>query len=125
MTVHPINYQSEGSRRQSMADNTPVNGQISDSVSQTNVEVLASAPAMAMGATYQSLGHSTGLLFESSVGSQQQLAIAAQAAANQGVIQMYTVNTMAGVAATNKIANSGTSDTALSTALSLAAVKNV
>lgn len=98
-----------------MADNTPVNGQITDSVSQTNVEVLGSAPAMSMGATYQALGHSTGLMFESAVGAQQQLAIAAQAAANQGVIQMYTVNTMAGAAATAKIANGDTQGTLLST----------
>lgn len=98
-----------------MADNTPVNGQITDSVAQANVEVLASAPAMGMGAVYQSLGHSTGILFESSVQAQQQLAIAAQAAANQGVIQMYTVNTMASAAATAKLANSNNPDTLMST----------
>lgn len=108
-----------------MANNTPVNGQITDSVSQTNVEVLGAAPAMSMGATYQSLGHSTGLLFESSVGAQQQLAIAAQAAANQGVIQMYTVNTMAGAAATAKIAHSDTADTTMSTLTSLKAIKDL
>lgn len=108
-----------------MAGNTPVNGQITDSVSQTNVEVLGTAPAMSMGTTYQSLGHSTGLLFESSVGAQQQLAIAAQAAANQGVIQMYTVNTMAGAAATAKIANGDTVDTAMTTATSLSAIKDL
>lgn len=105
-----------------MTDNTPVNGQITDSVSQANVEVLASAPSMGMGAVNQSLGHSTGILFESSVQAQQQLAIAGQAAANQGVIQMFTVNTMASATATSKIANSNTPDTLMSTATALDAV---
>ena len=102
-----------------MADNTPVNSQITDSVAQANVEVLASSPAMGMGAINQALGHSTGILFESSVQAQQQLSIAAQAAANQGVIQMYTVNTMASATATAKIANSSNPDTLMSTQAAL------
>lgn len=97
-----------------MALPTAVNGQITDSVTQANTEVLGASPAMGMGAMYQSLGHSTGILFENAVGSQQQLSIAGQAATNQGVIQLYSVNTMAGAAATNKIANSDTSETMLS-----------
>lgn len=107
-----------------MASNTPVNSQISDSISQTNTEVLGSAPATAMGATYQSLGHSTGVLFESAVGAQQQLAIAAQAAANQGVIQMFTVNTMASAAATAKIADSTTPDDTMAHLTALKAAEN-
>ena len=38
-----------------MAMPTPVNGMITDAVTQTNVKVLGEAPAMAMGAIYQSL----------------------------------------------------------------------
>lgn len=72
-----------------MAENTAVNSQITDAVTQTNVKVLGEAPAMAMGTLYQSLAHSTGILFENAASAQQQLAIAAQAATNQGVIQMY------------------------------------
>jgi hypothetical protein len=97
-----------------MALPTPVNGQITDAVTQANVKVVAEAPAMAMGAIYQSLAHSTGILFENATSSQQQLAIAAQAATNQGVIQIYSVDTMAGAVATSKIANSDTPDTMLS-----------
>ncbi len=96
-----------------MSNDTPANSQISDSVSQANAEVIASAPATSLGTTYQALGHSTGLLFETAVASQQQLAIAGQAAANQGVIQMFTVNTMAGAAAVSKVANSTTPQSAL------------
>lgn len=89
-----------------MAMPTPVNGMITDAVTQANVKVLGEAPAMAMGALYQSLSHSTGILFENAVSSQQQLGIASQAATNQGVIQIYSVDTMAGAVATSKISQS-------------------
>ena len=59
-----------------MAIPTPVNGQITDSVTQANVKVVADAPAMAMGAIYQSLAHPTGILYENAASAQQQLAIA-------------------------------------------------
>ncbi|MGH6872267.1 MAG: RebB family R body protein [Rhizomicrobium sp.] len=96
-----------------MALPTPVNGQITDAVTQSNVKVVAEAPAMAMGAIYQSMAHSTGILFENATSSQQQLAIAAQAATNQGVIQIYSVDTMAGAVATAKLGQSDVPDTML------------
>ena len=96
-----------------MAIPTPVNGQITDAVTQANVKVVGEAPAMAMGAIYQSLAHSTGILYENATSSQQQLAIAAQAATNQGVIQIYSVDTMAGAASTAKVAQSDVPDTLL------------
>ena len=68
---------------------------------------------MAMGAIYQSLAHSTGILYENAASAQQQLAIAAQAATNQGVIQIYSVDTMAGAVSTSKIAQSDTADNML------------
>ncbi len=89
-----------------MAIPTAVNGQITDAVTQTNVKVLGDAPAMAMGTVFQSLAHSTGILYENATSSQQQLAIAAQASTNQGVIQIYSVDTMAGAVATSKLAQS-------------------
>jgi len=91
-----------------------MNGQITDAVTQANVKVLGDAPAMAMGAMYQSLSHSTGLLYENAVSSQQQLGIAAQAATNQGVIQIYSIDTMAGAVATSKIAGSDVPNNMLS-----------
>jgi hypothetical protein len=102
-----------------MALPTPVNGQITDAVTQANVKVLGDAPAMAMGAIYQSFAHSTGILYENATSSQQQLAIAGQAATNQGVIQIYSVDSMAGAVATSKIAQSDVPDNmmALLTAL--------
>ena len=104
-----------------MAMPTPVNGMITDAVTQTNVKVLGDAPAMAMGAIYQSLSHSTGILFENAVSSQQQLGIASQAATNQGVIQIYSVDTMAGAVATSKIGQSDVPNNMLSLLTSLRA----
>ncbi|MBW8813071.1 MAG: RebB family R body protein [Caulobacterales bacterium] len=102
-----------------MALPTPVNGQITDAVTQANVKVLCEAPAMAMGAIYQSFAHSTGILYENATSSQQQLAIAGQAATNQGVIQIYSVDSMAGAVATSKLAQADVPDNmmALLTAL--------
>ncbi|MCJ9429360.1 RebB family R body protein [Kordiimonas marina] len=108
-----------------MAYPTPVNDQITDSVTQANVKVLGDAPAMAMGALYQSLAHSTGILYENAVGAQQQLGIAAQAATNQGVIQIYSIDTMATGVATSKIAQSDTPSTMLSLLTALKATQGV
>jgi hypothetical protein len=55
-----------------MADNS-VNGQVTDAVTQTNVTVLAEAPAQAMGSLYQVMSHSNGLAMENAVSNQHNL----------------------------------------------------
>jgi hypothetical protein len=47
-----------------MADITPVNGQITDAVTQTNVKVLGEAPAQSMALVYQTMAHSISLAME-------------------------------------------------------------
>jgi hypothetical protein len=47
-----------------MAENTPVNGQITDAVTQTNVKVLGEAPAQSMALVYQTMAHSISLAME-------------------------------------------------------------
>jgi hypothetical protein len=47
-----------------MAYPTPVNGQITDAVTQTNVKVLAEAPAQSMALIYQTMAHSISLAME-------------------------------------------------------------
>lgn len=84
-----------------MADT--VNSQITDSVTQSNVKVLADAPAMAMGSLYQTMAHSLGLLMENAVAAQQNMNVIAQAATTQGVNMIYAVDTAAASAATSKI----------------------
>ena len=76
--------------------NDTVNPQITDAVTQANVKVMAEAPTMAMGSIYQTMAHSMGILFENAVAAQQQGNIAAQAATNQGVIQIYSQGLAAG-----------------------------
>ena len=51
---------------------TAVNDQITDAVTQSNVKVVGEAPAMALGTIYQTMAHSTGILFENAVSAQQQ-----------------------------------------------------
>lgn len=106
-----------------MAIPTPVNGQITDSVAQGGTKVLGDAPAVATGSVYQSLAHATSILYENAVQAQKQAAISAQAATNQGVIQIYSVNSMAAAAATAKIARSDGPDTVLALLVALAAAR--
>ncbi|MBE1160753.1 RebB family R body protein [Dyella acidiphila] len=56
-----------------MADNTAVNSQITDAVTQTNVKVVAEAPAQAIASLYQVASHSAGLSMQNAVQSQQSL----------------------------------------------------
>ncbi|WDE08820.1 RebB family R body protein [Thalassomonas viridans] len=72
-----------------------VSSQITDAVTQSNVQVTADAPAMAIGSLYQTMAHSTGLMFENSVNSQNQQNILAQSATTQGVMQIYSIDTVA------------------------------
>src|SRR5256885_16954940 len=87
-----------------MAYPTLINGQITDAVTQQSVSVLASAPAMAMGTIYQSAAHSISILYQNATQAQHMAAISAQAATNQGVIQIYSVGSMAGAVAAEKFA---------------------
>lgn len=80
-----------------MADS--VNSQITDAVTQSNVKVVAESPAMAMGTLYQSMAHSTGIMFENAVTTQNQQNIMAQAATTQGVMQIYSLDTVSDAAA--------------------------
>jgi len=48
-----------------------VNAQITDAVTQTNVKVVAEAPAQAMANLYQVASHASGLSIQNAVHSQQ------------------------------------------------------
>jgi hypothetical protein len=74
---------------------TVVNEQITDAVTQSNVKVVAEAPAMALGNVYQTAAHSTGIMFENAVNNQNQQNILGQAATTQGVMQIYSLDTIA------------------------------
>ncbi|MFB9156472.1 RebB family R body protein [Chromobacterium violaceum] len=65
---------------------------------------------MALGSLFQTMAHSTGILFENAISAQQQQNTLSQAAANTGVMQIYSVDTMADAAATEKVSQGGIAD---------------
>jgi len=71
-----------------MAFPTAVNDQITDSVTQSNVKVVAEAPATAMGSLYQTSAHSLGLAMQNAVSTQQQSNTLANAAVTSGVASL-------------------------------------
>ncbi|MBU3056730.1 RebB family R body protein [Pseudomonas indica] len=87
-----------------------VNEMITDAVTQSNVKVVAEAPAMAMGSIYQTMAHSTGILFQNAVSAQQQQNTLSQASTTMGVMQIYSVDTAADAGATEKIGQLGVAD---------------
>lgn len=87
-----------------------VNDQITDSVTQSNVKVIGEAPAIALGNVYQTAAHSTGLMFENAVNAQNQQKMLAQAAANQGIMQIYSLDTVSEAIAVSKILNGNGND---------------
>jgi hypothetical protein len=93
-----------------MAFPTAVNNQITDAVTQSDVKVVGEAPAMALGSLYQTMAHSTGVLFENAVSAQQQQNTLSQAAANMGVMQIYALDTSVGAGAAEKSGQIGIAD---------------
>ena len=70
-----------------------VSTQITDAVTQSNVQVVATSPAIAMSNVYQTSAHSIGLMFENAVNAQSQQNILAQAATTQGEIEISSLDT--------------------------------
>ena len=86
-----------------MAFSTPVNGQITDSVTQANAQVLGEAAAVAMGNLYQATAQALANAAHNATLAQQQTNIAAQAATAQGVALLYSLNVGSTAQATNSI----------------------
>ncbi|MUO79075.1 antirepresssor protein RebB [Agrobacterium vitis] len=70
------------------------NSQIADAVSQANLSVVGEAPSMAAGTLYQTLAHSTGVMFENAVNGQNNQNILSLASTTQGIMQIYSVDTI-------------------------------
>jgi len=68
-----------------MANDTPVNSQITDAVTQTNVKVLGEAPAQSMGIVYQSMAHSISLSMQNAQQAQGGLQQIGNAIVSSGV----------------------------------------
>ncbi len=86
-----------------MADPTLVNGQITDSVTQANVKVLADSPAHAVGMVYQVAGNVAGLSMQNAVSHQQSKSLIGTAVTTQGVNLLYSMPVAADARGTNEI----------------------
>lgn len=86
-----------------MAFPTSVNNQITDSVTQANVQVLGAAPAMAMGSLYQATSQALANAAHVATLAIQQSNVLAQAATTMGVAVLYSLDTSALGKATNAI----------------------
>ncbi len=84
-------------------DEVKVNEQITDSVTQTNTQVLASSPSNAMGNLYTSMGLAMSNLNNNATNAQQQANIGMQAATVQGVNALTAIGTAALSRATEEI----------------------
>jgi hypothetical protein len=76
-----------------MAENTAVNSQITDSVTQVNTKVLGDAPAIAMGNLFQATSQALGLAALNATNAQQQSNMTAQASTTMGVTTLYSIDT--------------------------------
>lgn len=86
-----------------MAFPTSLNGQITDSVTQANVQNLGVAPAMAMGNLFMSTSQALSNAAHNATNNQQQSNITAQASTTQGVVTLYAVDTATTALATGEI----------------------
>lgn len=75
-----------------MAFPTAVNSQITDSVTQANVQVLGVAPATALGNLYQAVAQAMANAAHNATIAQQQNNITAQAATTAGVALLYSID---------------------------------
>ena len=89
-----------------MAAPTAVNDQITDSVTQTTVQLLGGSPALAMGELYQASAQALSNAAHNATLSAKESSTVAQAATVQGTSLLYSVDTAAAAVATAKIFNS-------------------
>ena len=68
-----------------------VDPQVTDAVTETSVQVLASAPAMALGSLYQTLANSLAMASLNAVNAQQQMNMAQQTATAEGVALLLSL----------------------------------
>lgn len=86
-----------------MAFPTAVNSQITDAVTQSNVKVLADAPAVAMANLYQATAQALANAAHNATAAQQQTNVLHQAATTMGVALLYSLDTASTGKATQSI----------------------
>ncbi|SEQ28111.1 Killing trait domain-containing protein [Solimonas aquatica] len=90
-----------------MAFPTAVNNQITDSVTQANVQVLGTSPAIAMGNLYQATAQALANAAHNATMAQQQMFVTAQAVTTMGVALLYSLDTASTGLSTKTILGGG------------------
>jgi hypothetical protein len=85
-----------------MAFPTSVNDQITDSVTQSNVEVLGDSPAIAIGNLYQATAQALANAAHNATNAQQQSYVTAQAATTMGVAALLGLDSRSLVGGTEQ-----------------------
>jgi len=67
-----------------------VNPMITDAITQTNVDVVANAPSVAMGSLYQTIGNSVAMAAANAVYAQQQANVTYQSASTMGIKELLS-----------------------------------
>ncbi|MZR31783.1 RebB family R body protein [Sneathiella litorea] len=86
-----------------MPGDTPVNAQITDSVTQANVSILGDAPAIAMANAYQVFAQVVGASMQNAISNQQGANSVDLAITTQGTNVLYAMSTAADAKATSEI----------------------
>ena len=86
-----------------MAFPTAVNDQITDSIVQSNTQVVGSAPAVAVGNLFQATGQALGNAAHNATTNQQHLTVTSQASMTDSVSTLYSIDTASTGVATNSI----------------------
>lgn len=86
-----------------MAEPTPVNGQITDAVTQANVKILCEAPSQALATLYQVAAQTAGLGMQNAVFAQQQGQILSNAVTAQSVNLLLSAGPAAAAASSQQV----------------------
>ena len=76
-----------------MAFPTAVNEQITDSVTQSNLQALGTAPAVSMGSLFQATAQALANAAHNATNAQQQSYVTSQTATTMGVATLYAIDT--------------------------------
>ena len=88
-----------------MANDTPVNSQITDAVTQSNLTVLGTAPAQSMATVYQMLAQSVGVSMQNAVANQQNMNTIDSAIVSQGISLLFNLDAAADASSVSNIIN--------------------
>ncbi|TNE37276.1 MAG: R body protein [Alphaproteobacteria bacterium] len=75
-----------------MANDTPVNSQITDAVTQASLMVVGNAAAQSMGTAYQMMAQAAGVSMQNAVANQHSMNTIDNAIVSQGIAMLYSID---------------------------------